>query len=551
MNCEKNAVVCEGYHEKQIWRSGKERAQEGLWADTNGRRASLTTDAERMRLETVPMVTMQPLFHGVETAEDKAFWKHYINHFSNVLTFEGDTNNAFKDIILPLANQDEGLMHSILALSSKHIDYDEPYGKSILLDNPSITEQSLQKRAEYHHDTAMLRLCEPLENLPDKDDIDHKTTLSARYAQMLCLLLQTRAVGNPRGEHRMHLQAYQSLIQSSPPEDSAFQNFIIEFFQYHIYADDLFWHPETQAHRLSSEDWEPPVHIHPSRLLGVADGLFPYLSQITTIRNRIRTNMAIGREPLVDYTDLYQASEINTAITNWTPNYAPGDSRVSVGLLYKQMMWVYLFRTIYPPSSSPSRRTTHPVPTGRPMMPGMPVRRASMAASIGSSASTPMMGSNNPHLGNHMPRSCPPSRNPSRTSSMHEQDTHQRAPAAPFAAGRASSPAPIRRPQQDPRITIAVEESLTLLESFQQQDQAQTLLLIPCMVIGTACFDATQQERVRAAVKTVRAYTGLRNCDRVVEVLDEVWGLMRQGDWVAVWDWQGVARRMGLDFSCT
>lgn len=29
MNCEKNAVVCEGYHEKQIWKSGKERAAEG------------------------------------------------------------------------------------------------------------------------------------------------------------------------------------------------------------------------------------------------------------------------------------------------------------------------------------------------------------------------------------------------------------------------------------------------------------------------------------------------------------------------------------------
>jgi hypothetical protein len=28
MNCEKNAVVCEGYPEKQIWKSGKEKAEE-------------------------------------------------------------------------------------------------------------------------------------------------------------------------------------------------------------------------------------------------------------------------------------------------------------------------------------------------------------------------------------------------------------------------------------------------------------------------------------------------------------------------------------------
>lgn len=29
MNCEKNAVVCEGYHEKQLWKSGREKAEEG------------------------------------------------------------------------------------------------------------------------------------------------------------------------------------------------------------------------------------------------------------------------------------------------------------------------------------------------------------------------------------------------------------------------------------------------------------------------------------------------------------------------------------------
>lgn len=32
MNCEKNAVVCEGYPEKQIWKSGREKAEEGMIA---------------------------------------------------------------------------------------------------------------------------------------------------------------------------------------------------------------------------------------------------------------------------------------------------------------------------------------------------------------------------------------------------------------------------------------------------------------------------------------------------------------------------------------
>jgi hypothetical protein len=141
MNCEKNAVVCEGYHEKQIWKSGKEKAEE-----------------ERLRQKSLPVITMQPIFHGVETVEDKVFWKHYITHLSNILTVEGEAKNAFKDIILHLANQHQGLMHSILAVSSKHIDWDTPYGAKLLADHPQSSREALQQRADYHHDESMKRL---------------------------------------------------------------------------------------------------------------------------------------------------------------------------------------------------------------------------------------------------------------------------------------------------------------------------------------------------------------------------------------------------------
>ncbi|KAH7322744.1 fungal-specific transcription factor domain-containing protein [Stachybotrys elegans] len=532
MNCEKNAVVCEGYHEKQIWKSGKERAEE-----------------ERMRRESLPIITMQPIFHGVETTEDKIFWKHYINHFSNVLTVEGEAKNAFKDIILHLANQHQGLMHSILAVSSQHIDFDAPYGAKLLQENPTTTREALQQRSDYHHEEALTRLYDDMDKSLDKDDPEYETVLSARYGQMLCLLLKTRAEGSARGEHRLHLQAYQKLIEHSPPQDQNFYTFITEFFRYHIYADDLFWYPETHTQRLSSENWKPDVPIHPPRLLGVADGLFQYLSQITTIRNTIRNNIASSTDPLVDYTSLYRAAEIDAAIREWTPRWPAGDSRERVGLLYKQMMWVYLFRTIYPPTGIPvpTRRSTFdsfPIPTAPPHM---PQRRASMAGSISTPASGNVaLGGDNPFLGAHTPHSCPPSRHPSRTNSMHEQDSRS------IAGPRRSSPPPIRRPaHHDRRITLAVDESLAILESFKPSDPVQTLLLIPCLVIGTTCFEVGQQERIRAALRAVRGYTGLRNCDRVVELLEEVWSLMDKGQWLAVWDWQGVARRKGLDFLCT
>ncbi|EON98886.1 putative c6 transcription factor protein [Phaeoacremonium minimum UCRPA7] len=373
MNCEKNAVVCEGYPEKQIWKSGKEKAEEGM--DCIAASIVGVADFEPERMKTsgpLPVITMQPIFNGLENTEDMIFWKHYNDHLSAVLTVEGEHKNAFKDMLIPLATKHQGLMHSILALSSKHIDFETPYGLNILKRTPSTSLEALQQRSDYHHEKAMEKLYADIarQDHADRDDPEYKTMLSARYGQMLCLLLESLAEGNPRGEHRVHLQAYQTLIQHSPPEDPAFLTFISEFFQYHIFADELIRYPDIQTARLASEDWVPIVPIHPPRLLGVADGLFNHLCQITSVRNTIRANMAAHVDPVVDYTSLYRAAEIDAAIRDWTPQWPPGDSRDRVGLLYKQMMWVYLFRTIYPPSSSTNQSSLSNSSTSLPMLPG-------------------------------------------------------------------------------------------------------------------------------------------------------------------------------------
>lgn len=134
---------------------------------------------------------------------------------------------------------------------------------------------------------------------------------------------------------------------------------------------------------------------------------------------------------------------------------------------------------------------------------------------------------------------------------MHESDAGSSS-CAVIDEQRPASPPPIRRPpQHDNRITSAVEESLKIMEGFKPSDPALTLLLMPCLVIGATCFDPAQQERVRTVVRSIRGYTGLRNCDRVLDVLEELWRLMDFGDWLSVWDWQTVARNQGLDFLCT
>ncbi|TRX92563.1 hypothetical protein FHL15_006490 [Xylaria flabelliformis] len=536
LNCEKNAVVCEGYHEKQLWKSGREKAEE-----------------ERQRKQSLPHITLQPIFQGVETAEDRIFFGHYINHLSSVLTVEGQHRNAFKDMLLQMAVEHRGLMHSILSLASKHIDFETPYGSKLLTSHPNVDLSSLVSRSRFHHDAAMKQLLawgSKNEAAPEQ-----KANLAPRYGQMLCLMLQTAAEGSPDGSHRVHLQAYKSLIQENPPPDKAFTTFITEFFQYRVFADELILYPDMKTKRLATEDWVPWTVIEPARLIGVGDGLFHHLAKITTIRNDIRANMASKAEPLVNYNSYYHATQIETAIREWSPTWPAGDNRDRVSLLYKQMMWVYLYRTIYPPSTSPPpflfTSTIPETMTSTTMSIGAGV--GTSAAAVGAGTGD---GSNRMPLSPASPQPCSTTLSPPPVGALStisdrrlSSGSHHATP--PFRTTGDSPPPVIRYPpHHDARISTAVDESLVILESFKPSDPVQTLLLVPCLVIGCAAFAPTQQERVRAALRIVRGYTGLRNCDRVAQVLEKVWQLMGQAEWTRVWDWQGVARSMGLDFAC-
>jgi hypothetical protein len=573
----------------------------GTWIGLTGRFLFFFR-LERMRSQIQqPTVTIPPIFHGLETPEDMIFWKHYNERLSTVLTVEGEYRNAFKDMMVPIAVKHHGLMHSILSLSSKHIDYDTPYGANLVKSNPGMTLEKLQQRSDFHHEKAVEKLYTDIAKEVDKSSPEYRDSLSARYGQMLCLLLESIAEGNPRGEHRVHLRAYQTMIQHTPPEDPAFLAFITEFFQYHIFADELIRLPDRRPSQVvDAPEWQPLSLGQAPRLLGVTDGLFHYLSQITSIRNTIRANMRAQFDPVVDYTSLYRAAEIDAAIREWSPRCPSGDSRERVGLLYKQMMWVYLFRTIYPPSSSslPATTSLHDAATSYPpaFSSTMGVRgQASPArtpphSNSPSCASSPRLTNPNQHAnpavsgnnarsrnyvydgGRPSPRSNPPSRKNSGSDAPadfrweRKEEAEARQPhhgdandddglqplSLPSAACiRAESPAPIRYPPgHDSRITTAVEESLGILETLAPTDPSQKLLLIPCLVIGMACFAPSQRARVRVALTTVRGYTGLRNTDLVSRVLEEAWRLMDAGEWVSVWDWQTMAKGLGVDFLC-
>jgi Fungal specific transcription factor domain len=232
--------------------------------------------------------------------------------------------------------------------------------------------------------------------------------------------------------------------------------FIEEYSQSYISFDDIISLPQARTQLNATNDNHnllATVKPEAIQLFGVQDGLSFHISQITSIRNAIRSNMEQGLTPVVDYTVLYRAVEIDAAIREWRSPRPWNDLGDLIDLLYKQMLWIYLWRTIYPLKST-SWELEH-------------------------------------------------------------------------------------------KITAAVEEGVALLESFPPRNRVQTLLLAPTFIIGCGAFDPAQRSSVRSSICTIKENTELKDTDRALEVLEQVWRYMDQKD-ERSWDWQSIAHEMRM-----
>jgi hypothetical protein len=154
--------------------------------------------------------------------------------------------------------------------------------------------------------------------------------------------------------------------------------FIEECSQFHISFDDIISLPRAPAQLSTTGDnhnllaTTKPEAIN---LPSVQEGFSFYLSQITNLRNAIRSNMEQGVTPIVDYAVLYQAAEIDAGLREWRSSRFRSDSNDNVGLLYKQMLWIYLWRTIYPLESTswvPGHKITSAVEDGLTLLKSFP-----------------------------------------------------------------------------------------------------------------------------------------------------------------------------------
>lgn len=342
LNCQKNAVVCEGYPPKEIWKSGKQKQEDAA-----------------ARCQTMISRALPFLIDGIESDIDRRFLDHFVYGFSRVLTLINDDSNPFKEILLPMATQHRGLMHSLMCLSGSHLSGLEP--------EPRVIER------KYHHFHRAIRDLKSNITASSKGGGEEPELLveDPIIASTIALSLNTICEGETNGEYRPHMDAARYLLVTQKPRNEKFRQFIVEFFQYHDVSNSITSLDRRPAHLngdLRLPDFVP--HAQAGMFLGVFDGLFNYISEVTRLRDRIRQRHNEGYEPAVDYQVLSEAVSIDSAIRAWETSHPPNTPNWALAQLYRQSTWVYLYRTIRP--SRPSEKIARVVDDGLAFLDQLP-----------------------------------------------------------------------------------------------------------------------------------------------------------------------------------
>lgn len=244
-------------------------------------------------------------------------------------------------------------MHSLMCLAGSHLSVLDP-------------EPQVRERKYYHFHRAIRDLKDNItassKATPGQEDPDLLVE-DPIIASTIALSLNTICEGETNGEYRPHMDAARYLLVTQQPRNEKFRQFIVEFFQYHDVSNSITSLDRRPAHLngdLRLPDFVP--HAQAGMFLGVFDGLFNYISEVTRLRDRIRQRHQEGYEPAIDYQLLSEAVSIDSAIRLWETSHPPDTANWYLAQLYRQSTWVYLYRTIRP--SRPSDKIAQVVDDG-------------------------------------------------------------------------------------------------------------------------------------------------------------------------------------------
>ena len=263
-----------------------------------------------------------------------------------------------------MATQHKGLMHSLMALSGTHIIARDP--------QPAFDERQL-----HHFDLAVSILNTDIEFvIRNGKEPDGLLVEDPTVASTIVHCLISICKGSTNGEYRMHMNGARQLMSDRSSSNPEFQKFIYEFFMYHDVSNSLTSldrrpvFEEGKNHSLPDFVINPAIQPGAGAMIGVLDGLFNFITRITTLRDSIRARKNAGQKPIVLYETLAQAVNIDAGIRDWNPAQEPDTPRWIAAQLYRQCTWVYLYRTIQ--ASKPSPKITTAVDDGLDYLRNMP-----------------------------------------------------------------------------------------------------------------------------------------------------------------------------------
>lgn len=284
---------------------------------------------------------LPPLMGGVETDTDRTLLQHFVSRASAVLSLHGEqSTNPFTRVLLPMALQHEGLMHSVLCLSASHMCGSSP-------------SEEYEERQVFHRGRALNLLNQDLQRQKAGEG---GTMEDSNVAQILVHLLHAICDGKTDGEVRMHMVAAKGISMNQKLQNPELQVLFDEFLYYHWIASEITSLDGTEVPMM--ENFSLPFQINPETagLIGVSDGLFGFISKISNLRRKLRARIDEKIEPTMDYDALITASAIDLGLRNWVCPQTQGTPRYTLSMLYRQATWVYLYRTTKKSKPDPSIR---------------------------------------------------------------------------------------------------------------------------------------------------------------------------------------------------
>ena len=308
---------------------------------------------------------------AVEDEVDEKLFDHFIRRTSQRLSIAAENeSNPWTDLVAPIAKDDEGSMHFLLALSGSHWE-------------KCRTDSTLSERQAFHLDEAVKRLQQRIA----KPKAERAAEAEPLITSIILQFTISKIGGTTDLMPQETLASLEVAQESMCPDDTPFWRFARGYCRHYVFSATLTSLPSMAQrlplHATFDQQFSPglrglddaangnvgsgsggPMRQNFHILPGIADvPLMTLMSKVTALRDHVRERQLGGVVPAVSPFMMLQAMALGRYINMWRSGQAAGSARALAAELYRQAASLYLLRTVLsvdkPESLSKFRERVH------------------------------------------------------------------------------------------------------------------------------------------------------------------------------------------------